>query len=37
VTAQLIGEIAANPSGYYVNLHNARFPGGAIRGQLGTP
>jgi hypothetical protein len=26
--------IKANPSGYYVNLHNARFPGGAIRGQL---
>ena len=26
--------IAANPAGYYVNLHNARFPGGAARGQL---
>jgi hypothetical protein len=26
--------IEANPAGYYVNLHNARFPGGAIRGQL---
>jgi hypothetical protein len=26
--------IAANPGGYYCNLHNARFPGGAIRGQL---
>jgi hypothetical protein len=36
-TAELIGQIAANPSGYYVNLHNARFPAGAIRGQLGTP
>ena len=31
----LLEEIAANPTGYYVNLHNARFPGGAIRGQTG--
>jgi len=27
--------IAADPTGYYVNLHNARYPTGAIRGQLG--
>jgi hypothetical protein len=26
--------IAEDPAGYYVNLHNARFPGGAVRGQL---
>jgi hypothetical protein len=26
--------IAANPAGFYVNIHNADFPGGAIRGQL---
>ena len=26
--------IAANPSAYYVNVHNASFPGGAVRGQL---
>lgn len=26
--------IAANPAGYYVNIHNAEYPGGAIRGQL---
>jgi len=33
-TEILISQIAANPAGYYVNLHNPRFPGGAIRGQL---
>jgi hypothetical protein len=27
--------IVANPSQYYVNVHNAQFPPGAIRGQLG--
>jgi hypothetical protein len=32
--AAVLQDIAANPDGYYVNLHNARFPGGAIRGQL---
>jgi len=26
--------IEKNPSGYYVNLHTAEFPNGAIRGQL---
>jgi hypothetical protein len=30
----LIAAIAADPSHYYVNVHNAEFPGGAIRGQL---
>ena len=35
VDAGLIQEIMANPAGFYVNVHNADFPGGAIRGQLG--
>jgi CHRD domain len=30
----LARKIAANPSGYYVNIHTTDFPDGAIRGQL---
>ena len=30
----LLKDIIQNPSEYYLNLHNADFPGGAIRGQL---
>ena len=30
----LARKIAANPSDYYVNIHTADFPDGAIRGQL---
>jgi hypothetical protein len=26
--------IVANPAAFYVNVHNADFPGGAVRGQL---
>ena len=28
-------DIVEDPSDYYVNVHNAEFPGGALRGQLG--
>ena len=31
---KLIRAIARSPQDYYVNVHNAPFPGGAVRGQL---
>lgn len=34
ITQQEANAINANPSGFYVNVHNGEFPGGAIRGQL---
>jgi hypothetical protein len=33
-TAATAAAILRNPSSYYVNVHNARYPGGALRGQL---
>lgn len=32
--AEVLEEIRADPSAFYVDLHNAEFPQGAIRGQL---
>lgn len=32
---RVIKGLANNPAKFYVNLHNAEFPDGAIRGQLG--
>ncbi|MEO6716505.1 MAG: CHRD domain-containing protein [Novosphingobium sp.] len=34
VSADLAQKLKATPSGYYVNVHNAEFPGGGLRGQL---
>jgi hypothetical protein len=33
-TAALAKAIVAKPGAYYVNIHNAKYPGGVIRGQL---
>ena len=32
VEPALAADVGQNPSDYYVNVHNAAFPGGAIRG-----
>lgn len=34
VPTELAHEIIANPSGFYVNVHDSDFPAGAVRGQL---
>jgi len=34
-TAAIVKAILAKPGDYYVNVHTAQFPGGAVRGQLG--
>jgi hypothetical protein len=31
---QLLALIEANPKQFYVNIHNAKYPGGAVRAQL---
>lgn len=36
LSATLAAEIRANPEGFYVNVHTADFPAGAVRGQLTT-
>ena len=34
VKSALAKKIAADPRDYYVNVHNAKYPAGAVRGQL---
>jgi len=33
-SATLMSQIAANPHGYYVNIHSKQYPDGAVRAQL---
>ncbi len=35
VARSLARDIATSPADYYVNVHNAPYPAGALRGQLG--
>ncbi|MGH3766299.1 MAG: CHRD domain-containing protein [Pseudonocardiaceae bacterium] len=35
-TPDQVKQIESDPGGYYVNLHTAASPGGAVRGQLAT-
>jgi hypothetical protein len=30
----MIDAVESNPNAYYVNVHNAKYPNGVVRGQL---
>jgi hypothetical protein len=34
VGAAVLGRLHATPTGFYINVHTAKFPDGAVRGQL---
>jgi hypothetical protein len=34
VKKSVLKDIAAHPGNFYVNVHNAKYPAGAVRGQL---
>ncbi len=34
VKSSVLAKIRSKPAGYYLNIHNAKYPAGAIRGQL---
>jgi hypothetical protein len=34
VASSLLDQIKSKPNGFYVNIHNAKYPGGAVRAQL---
>ena len=36
-TSRQLAALISKPSEYYYNVHNATYPGGALRGQLGRP
>lgn len=36
LSSTTLGSIIAAPSGFYFNMHNTTFGGGAVRDQLGT-
>ena len=36
-TQEQVNAVLANPAGFYVNVHNAEFTNGAVRGQLASP
>jgi hypothetical protein len=37
LSSTTVNNVFANPAGFYFNMHNTPFPGGAVRDQLTTP